>query len=107
MAGEYLKVDSPEALLKASETPLLIEFSSFDCPPCLLMEPELCAYAKDCAPVRVVTVNVDSCPAAAAHFGVRVTPALAVLYRKKVLAMRYGAMRQSEIAEFVRAALEN
>ena len=39
MAVEYLKVDSPEALLKASETPLLIEFSSFDCPPCLLMEP--------------------------------------------------------------------
>lgn len=107
MAIEYLKSDDVSQLLAIENTPVLIDFTSSNCAPCMIMAPEVEAFAQNNPNVRVFSVNADYCPAVAAAFHVRIFPMMHLLYNGRSIAVTAGLLDEAAIQAFVENALAN
>lgn len=107
MAIEYLKFDDPKQLIEIQDTPVLVDFSSYGCAPCMMMASELEAFAKNNPTLRVFSIDADLCPQTAAYFRVRIFPMMHLLYNGKVIAVTAGFHDEAAITDFVQDALVN
>jgi thioredoxin 1 len=82
VCDDHFDVDVLEA-----DRPVLVDFTAAWCPPCRAMKPVLAEIAAARPDVRVVHVDVDSSPAAAARYEVLSMPTF-VLFRGGVPVMR-------------------
>lgn len=107
MAIEYLKRDDSAQLLEIADVPVLVDFSSSNCAPCMMMASEVETFAQNNPCVRVFSVNADFCPQTAAYFRVRIFPMMHLLFNGKVVAVTAGFHDETAITDFVQDALVN
>ena len=88
------------------DTPLLVDFSAEWCGPCKMLAPELKKFAGAMGDrVRVIKVDVDKNPQAAAHFQVQGVPTLILFRKGSQLWRRSGAMSASQLEQAVASLL--
>ncbi|MBT9547494.1 MAG: thioredoxin [Candidatus Sericytochromatia bacterium] len=82
-----------ESLLNESNVPVLVDFWAEWCGPCKMMNPVLKQVAEKYAgKLKIIKVNVDQNPAAAAHYGIQSIPTLMLFHKGKTLMELKGAM---------------
>ena len=79
--------------LISGETPVLVDFFAEWCGPCKMMAPALQAFAQEQAgKLKVIKVDVDKNPAAAAQFQISGVPTLILFHQGKMLWRKSGAL---------------
>lgn len=85
------------------DTPVLVDFFAEWCGPCKMMAPELKKLADAFGDeLRVLKVDVDKNPAAAAHYGVRGVPTLILFRQGQPLWRQSGAMSAAQLSTVIR-----
>lgn len=106
MQIQTLSSDTPQLLQDIQDMPVLIVFSSFSCPACTLMEPELVQFAQQHDEIRVFLLHAERFPQTAAAFHIRLFPTTILLDKGKPVSMDIGAMRCAQLESFVQHAIE-
>jgi thioredoxin 2 len=89
-------------LIRHSSLPVLIDFYSLTCAPCLMMHPVLERLAKRRAgEIMVVKLNVDQHPELAASFGVQAVPTFIVVHKGTERGRTSGAMAEADFSLWV------
>jgi thioredoxin 2 len=89
-------------LIHHSSLPLLIDFYSPTCAPCLMMHPVLERLARRRAgEIMVVKLNVDRNPELAASFGVQAVPTFVVVHKGTERGRTSGAMPEADFSLWV------
>jgi thioredoxin 1 len=84
------------------ETPVLVDFYAEWCGPCKAMAPMLQQFQKEMGDkVRVIKVDVDRNPEAAATYGVRAVPTLMIFKSGNVAWRHSGAVPVQTLKEAV------
>lgn len=99
-----LKIDEDnfDREVKASELPVLLEFSAAWCAPCKALLPILERIADDHADrVRVAAVDIDDSPGLAQRFKVRGAPTLVVLRGGVEIARQLGTTTRGRLLEML------
>ncbi len=79
--------------LISGETPVLVDFFAEWCGPCKMMAPALQEFAQQQSQkLKVIKVDVDKNPGAAAQYQISGVPTLMLFHRGKVLWRKSGAM---------------
>ena len=87
----------------ADEKPVLVDFFAEWCGPCKMMAPEVKKLVDMRADsVRVIKVDVDKNPEAAAHFGVQGVPTLILFRKGQQLWRQSGAMSATQLDRIIR-----
>lgn len=88
-----------EAEVLNSDKPVVLEFSSNMCPPCLTMIPTLISIAKNNPDVKVVTLNTseDNAKKTAEKYEVEATPTIMILKDGVVVKTFIGATSEDTI----------
>jgi thioredoxin 2 len=85
-----------------SGLPVLVDFYSPSCAPCLMMHPVVERLAKRRAgEIMVVRVNTDQNPRLAAQFGIQAVPTFVVLFRGMERGRTSGAMQEADFSLWV------
>jgi thioredoxin 2 len=85
-----------------SGLPVLIDFYSPSCNPCLMMHPVVERLAKRRAgEIMVVKVNTDQSPRLAAQFGIQAVPTFVVLHKGTERGRTSGAMQEADFSLWV------
>ncbi len=88
--------------LQRCRLPVLIDFYSPSCAPCLMMEPILERLARRRAgEIMVLKLNVDDHPELTASFGVRAVPTFIILHDGTERARASGAMAEADFSLWV------
>ncbi len=86
--------------------PVLVDFGTDWCAPCKQIEPVLNELSdRFLGRVKIVKVNIDDAPAAAAGMGVRGIPALFVFKDGAPVANRTGAASQQVLHDWILASI--
>ncbi|MDC0335303.1 thioredoxin domain-containing protein [Pseudodesulfovibrio sp.] len=86
-----------------TELPVLVDFYSPTCGPCLMMLPQLNEAAKTLHPqVRVVKIDTSMEIAIAQRFGIQAVPSLILFKGGREIARQPGAMNANEIVAWTR-----
>lgn len=87
-----------EEVLK-SDKPVVLEFSSNMCPPCLTMVPTLINIAKNNEDIKVVTLNTsdDNAKKTAEKYQVDATPTIMIIKDGEILKTFIGATNEDTI----------
>lgn len=86
------------------ETPLLVDFSAEWCGPCKMMAPILKEVAGQMGEaVRIIKVDVDKNPQAAAAYQIQGVPTLILFQKGKQLWRKSGVLQASELVSIVKA----
>ena len=87
-----------EEILK-SEQPVILEFSSNSCPPCVAMLTTLVDIAKNHKELKVATLNVDSkdCEEVLDEYSADATPTIMIFKNGKVISTLVGAVSEDAI----------
>lgn len=89
-----------------SELPLLVDFWTPWCGPCLSMAPAFEAAAKTLEPqMRLAKVDTEAEPALGARFAIRSIPTLILLLSGREVARQSGAMNSGQIVQWARSHL--
>jgi thioredoxin 2 len=89
-------------LIRHSNLPILIDFYSLTCAPCLMMHPVLERLAKRRAgEIMVVRLNVDRHAELAASFGVQAVPTFVVVHKGTERGRTSGAMPEADFSLWV------
>jgi thioredoxin 2 len=89
-------------LIRHSSLPILIDFYSLTCAPCLMMHPVLERLARRRAgEIMVVKLNVDQHPELAASFGIQAVPTFIVVHKGTERARTSGAMVEADFSLWV------
>ena len=81
------------------EKPVLVDFFAEWCGPCKMMAPELKKLVDSHGDmVRVIKVDVDKNPEAAAHYGIQGVPTLILFKEGRQLWRKSGAMSAGQLA---------
>ena len=85
-----------------ADQPLLVDFSAEWCGPCKMLAPELKKFAGQIGDrLKVIKVDVDRNPQAAARFGVQGVPTLILFRKGQQLWRRSGAMSASQLSQAI------
>jgi thioredoxin 1 len=95
-----------QSIVIDSDKPVLLEFSSPSCGPCVAMEPHLAAVARAHGD-RVVfaKVVVEESESLARKYGITAVPTLVVIERGEIQTRREGYLEESQLAAFLRPYL--
>lgn len=90
-----------EAEVLKSDKPVVLEFSSNMCPPCLTMVPTLISIAKNNQDIKVVTLNTsdDDTKKIAEKYEVEATPTIMILKDGEVVKTFVGATTEATIMQ--------
>jgi thioredoxin 2 len=102
--GSILEPSEQEVvtLLQSSGLPVLVDFSSPSCAPCLMMDPVLERLAKRRAgEIMVVKVNTDRNPRLASQFGIQAVPTFVIVSKGKERSRTSGAMQEADFSLWV------
>lgn len=89
-----------------SELPVLVDFYSPTCGPCLMMGPQFAQAAKDLYPqVRLAKMDTSAEQAFASMFDVMSVPTLVLFKQGREIARQPGAMNARDIAAWTRQYL--
>jgi thioredoxin 1 len=95
-----------DALLGASDKPVVVDFWAEWCGPCKQMAPHIEAVAAEMRDqVRIVKLNVDDFPLVGAKYGVRGLPTMLLFKQGKVAASHNGAMNRQALANWINQSL--
>lgn len=88
-----------ESEILNSELPVILDFSSNSCPPCVAMLTTLIDIAKNNKDIKVATLNVDSkdCAEIVKNYPVEGTPTLMIFENGEVTSTLVGAMDADRI----------
>lgn len=85
-----------------SEGPVLVDYWSEGCGPCLMLAPVLDEIASAYAgKVKVIKLNVDENPDTPPKYGIRGIPTLMLFKDGEVEATRVGPGNKTQLAEFI------
>ncbi len=102
------KKKSFNALLKESQTPVLVDFYADWCGPCQTLSPIVEQVAKEMqGKVKVIKVNVDKNQTAALQYQVRSIPTLILFHKGDVLWRKAGLMTKRELLTSVNNFISN
>jgi thioredoxin 1 len=80
------------------ETPVLVDFTATWCGPCKMMSPILDQVASELGDtVKIIKVDVDKNPQAAAHYQVQGVPTLILFKEGKTLWRQSGVVQASQL----------
>ena len=89
-----------------SEKPVVVDFFAEWCGPGKMMAPGLAELAEEMADdVTIVKIDAEESPEAPTRYGVRGFPTLIVFKGGEVVATRPGAMRKSELKQWIEGNL--
>lgn len=90
-----------EAEVLKSDKPVVLEFSSNMCPPCLTMVPTLISIAKNNQDIKVVTLNTsdDDAKKTAEKYEVEATPTIMILKDGEIVKTFVGATTEATIMQ--------
>jgi thioredoxin 1 len=95
------------AQLIQDDKPVLVDFYATWCGPCQALAPTLETLAKEYGDaLRVIKIDVDKNPAAAAQYQVRGVPALLLFKQGRLLWRQAGALPLPALRQAVDAALK-
>lgn len=95
-------VEGTANLIRHSSLPILIDFYSLTCAPCLMMHPVLERLARRRAgEIMVVKLNVDQHPELAASFGIQAVPTFIVVHKGTERGRTSGAMPEADFSLWV------
>lgn len=102
--GSMLELSAEQAtdFLQRAKLPVLVDFYSAACAPCLRMHPILERLAKRRAgEIMVIQINVDHNPELAASFGIQAVPTFVVLHKGTERGRISGAMAEADFSLWV------
>ena len=106
MSGMDVSDEEFDALLGASDKPVVVDFWAEWCGPCKQMAPHIEAVAAEMRDqVRIVKLNVDDFPLVGAKYGVRGLPTMLLFKQGKVAASHNGAMNRQALANWINQSL--
>ncbi len=95
-------LDGAENLLRASSLPVLVDFFSATCGPCLMMDPVVRSLAQRRAgEVAVVRVQIERSGSLARDFGVQGVPTFVIVHKSVERARISGAMNEMDFSLWV------
>lgn len=102
--GTVLELSGPAAinLIQKAGLPVLVDFFSPTCAPCLMMHPVIERLARRRAgQITVVKVNVDTNPELAASLGIQAVPTFIVFNRGRERGRSSGVMAEANFSLWV------
>ncbi|MDD8031274.1 MAG: thioredoxin family protein [Acidobacteriota bacterium] len=102
--GEVIEINQVQAanLINKSSLPVLVDFYSNSCGPCMIMAPVVERLAQRRAgELMVVKVDVDRNPELAAQMGITSVPTLVVLHKNVERGRISGAISEMDLALWV------
>jgi thioredoxin 1 len=84
-----------------SEKPVLVDMYADWCGPCMMMAPEIEAFAEETDKVKVCKLDVDEATDLALTFGVMSIPTVILFDKGQEVKRFVGAKEKHQIAEFV------
>lgn len=95
-----------ERHITKTDLPVLVDFYSPTCGPCLMMGPEFAQAAEQLHPdVRLAKLDTSAEVAIAQRFGIQAVPTLVLFKEGREVARQPGAMNARDIAAWVRQYL--
>ena len=108
MAADIKNLDEStfDETIGSSETPVLVDFWAEWCGPCKQIGPSLEEISNEMeGKIKVVKVDVDTNPSAAASLGVRGIPALFLFKDGEVLSNKTGAAPKAALKSWIEDAI--
>ncbi len=95
-----------EAVVLASDVPVLVEFGATWCAPCKAVAPELEALQAELGTrAKVVSVDIDQSPTLTRQLGVQSVPTFVVFAQGRPVGGNAGAMKKAQLLELLEPVL--